>query len=380
MVALTVVVAFATSILICNLILRSVRWHLSFTADTPGTQPQKFHTAAVPRIGGVGLLLGMVAAGFLLPLSSLEVDMYWLLVLSLMPAFLGGFLEDITRKVGPFPRLLLTFITAGMAFSFAGVHFVRSDMDWFNAGLAYAPFGYLMLLFAVAGVAHAVNIIDGYHGLAGGVALIILAAMGLVAQQGGDMLVAEICYVTAGATGGFLLLNYPSGRLFLGDGGAYLLGIVIAFAGALLIQRNPEISPWFPMALVIYPVWETLFSMARRALVYRTKVGEPDARHLHSLVFRRVARHWVPGHDAAARDKRNYLTTLPFWAACVVNAGLAVHCATNTLNLGILIAGFIAGYCILYWRLARLSVPIRHKVVEALRIKPQTVESDLPSK
>jgi UDP-GlcNAc:undecaprenyl-phosphate GlcNAc-1-phosphate transferase len=379
---MTVVVAFAASILVCHLIVRSVRWHLSFTGDVPGELPQKFHSTAVPRIGGVGLLVGMVAAGMVLPLVPSDADIYWLLMLSLLPAFLGGFAEDITRKVGPLSRLLLTLVTAGMAFSLAGVHFVRSDMGWFDAGLAYAPFGYVMLLFAVAGVAHATNIIDGYHGLAGGVALIVLITMGYVAQQSDDALVAQFCYVTAAATGGFLVLNYPSGRLFLGDGGAYLLGIVIALAGAMLIQRNPEISPWFPMALVIYPVWETLFSMARRALIYRTGIGQPDACHLHSLVFRRVARHWVTGHDPAARDKRNYLTTLPFWVVTLAVAVLAVHCAGHTLNLALLIAGFIAGYCIVYWRLARLARPVGHKVAEVLRAKVQLpqVEADTPSK
>ena len=364
---LTLLAAFGVSQTVCHLIVRSAGWHLHYTGDQPGAQVQKFHTRAVPRVGGLGVLLGIVVAGLLLPLPKAELELFWLLILSLMPAFIGGFLEDITRRVGPGVRLLLTVITAGFAFSLAGVHFERSDVGWLDKAMTFLPVAYLMLLFAVAGVAHAINIIDGYHGLAGGVAIIILGAMGYVAYGSGDALVGMFCFISAWATMGFLLLNYPSGRLFLGDGGAYLLGCVIALAAALLIQRNPEISPWFPMALVIYPVWETLFSVARRVLLYRTRIGEADARHLHSLVYRRIAWRWVRGHTPEGRDRRNYLTTLPFWFACLLVAGFAVTWSGSTRALGLLVIAFIVGYCVLYWRLARLAVPVGRKLAGSLK-------------
>jgi UDP-GlcNAc:undecaprenyl-phosphate GlcNAc-1-phosphate transferase len=369
---LTLMLALAASVLTCHVIVASAGWHMRYTADLPGVQPQKFHTRPVPRIGGLGLLLGLIAAGLIVRLNPADTELFWLLMLSLMPAFIGGFAEDVTRRVGPGARLLLTVITAAFAFSLVGVRFVRSDMGWFDAGLSFLPFGYMMLLFAVAGVAHAINIIDGYHGLAGGVALIILFAMGLVAQQAGDALVCHICWVTGAAIFGFLLLNYPAGRLFLGDGGAYLLGSVIALAGAMLVQRNPAVSPWFPLVLVIYPVWETLFSIIRRLLVYRTGVGEPDARHLHSLVFRRVARKWVSGQSPSAKARRNYLTTLPFWGACALVSGFAVTWSHSTRALGLLVLVFIACYCLLYWRLARLPAPARRLAGRMGRLQPQT--------
>lgn len=351
-------VALATSAAVCNLIVRSVKWHLPFTGDHPGVSVQKFHSTAVPRVGGVGLLAGMVVSGFLLSLQPSDIQHYWLLILSLLPAFLGGFAEDITRKVGPGSRLLLTVITAAFAFSLAGVRFVDSHMQWLNYLLAFMPFGYLALLLAVAGVAHAMNLIDGYNGLASGVAVIILGALGFVAQMHGDGLVMTFCYVTAAATVGFLLLNYPSGRLFLGDGGAYLLGCTIALASALLILRNREVSPWFPFALVIYPVWETLFSILRRAFLYRTKIGQPDAKHLHSLVYRRVSRRWARGRRQGDKAWRNSLTTLPFWLANGVLAFFAVTWSDNTRIQQMLAVLFIVGYCVTYWRLGRLAVPV----------------------
>jgi UDP-GlcNAc:undecaprenyl-phosphate/decaprenyl-phosphate GlcNAc-1-phosphate transferase len=361
------VVAFATSALVCNLIVRSASWHLPFTADEPGIQPQKFHTTRVPRVGGLGLLVGMVVAGFFLGLPVFETGIYWLLILSLLPAFIGGFAEDVTRRVGAGTRLLLTVITAAFAFTLMEVRFVNSDMVWLNSLLSVLPFGYMALLFAVAGVAHSMNLIDGYHGLSAGVGSIILAAMGFVALQTNDPLVAAICFITAAATVGFLLLNWPSGRLFLGDGGAYVLGCTIALAGAMLIQRNPEISPWFPLALVIYPVWETLFSMLRRVLIYGTKIGEPDAKHMHSLVYRRVARRWVQRKDEPGRDLRNAVTSLPFWGTCLLVSAFAMTWAHETRALQAFAVIFIVLYCVIYWRMARLAGPVRRKVTEGLK-------------
>ena len=155
---LTLLAAFGVSQTVCHLIVRSAGWHLHYTGDQPGAQVQKFHTRAVPRVGGLGVLLGVVIAGLLLPLPKAELELFWLLILSLMPAFIGGFLEDITRRVGPGVRLLLTVITAGFAFSLAGVHFERSDVDWLDKAMTFLPVAYLMLLFAVAGMAHAISV------------------------------------------------------------------------------------------------------------------------------------------------------------------------------------------------------------------------------
>lgn len=349
-------VAFATSAAVSYLIVRSARWHLSFTADQPGNLPQKFHNAPVPRIGGVAVLAGMAVTGLNAWLLPADAMLYWMLMLSLIPAFVGGLLEDVTHRVGPGARLLLTVITAALAFILAGVHFERSHMQWLDRALAFAPFGYVALLFAVAGVAHAMNIIDGYHGLCAGVALCILLALGAVAHQHGDALVASFCLGAAAATLGFVLLNYPRGWLFLGDGGAYLIGCTIALAAALLVLRNGDVSPWFPLALVIYPVWETIFSLVRRLWGSR-HIGEPDALHLHSLVYARISRRFFAGPRAADKAWGNAVTALPFWSAELLVALVAVAWHQDTRVQQALAALFVLAYCLGYWKIARLPMP-----------------------
>ena len=92
----------------------------------------------------------------------------------------------------------------------------------------------------------------------------MLLAMGFVAHLVGDSTLALLSLAVAGAVLGFFVWNFPAGLIFLGDGGAYFLGFVVAEIGILLLQRNPEVSPLCPLLIVIYPVFETVFSMYRR--------------------------------------------------------------------------------------------------------------------
>jgi UDP-N-acetylmuramyl pentapeptide phosphotransferase/UDP-N-acetylglucosamine-1-phosphate transferase len=82
---------------------------------------------------------------------------------------------------------------------------------------------------------------------------------------------------------GFLAINWPWGKLFLGDGGAYFLGVSIAWLCVMLVSRNPQVSPFACLVLCSYPITEVLYSIARRTLS-RMSSGKPDRLHLHQLI------------------------------------------------------------------------------------------------
>jgi len=138
-------------------------------------------------------------------------------------------------------------------------------------------------------VANAINIIDGVHGLASGIGILALTALGLLAWMVGDETLAVVAAILAGAAAGFFLLNFPLGRIFLGDGGAYLLGFWVAWMSVMLVARNPDVSPWACLLIVAYPVTEVLYSVKRR-LAAKLDPGQPDREHLHSLVKVKWAR------------------------------------------------------------------------------------------
>src|SRR4029077_20088982 len=94
----------------------------------------------------------------------------------------------------------------------------------------------------------------------------------------------------AGALLGFLFWNYPKGKIFLGDGGAYLLGFWLGELSVLLVMRHSEGSPWFPMLLLVYPIFETIFSMYRRKVVHGMSPGTPDNLHMHQVIYMGMTR------------------------------------------------------------------------------------------
>jgi UDP-GlcNAc:undecaprenyl-phosphate GlcNAc-1-phosphate transferase len=325
------------------LIVRYNPLHLAVTGDRPGGAPQKVHDVATPRIGGLAVVAGMVTAGIAGTVSGVVMAPFlWLMVAALLPAFLGGFAEDVTGRVGVAPRLLMTLVSAVIAFGWLGAALYRSDVQWLNVAFSYWPLSLAGTLFAVAGLAHGMNIIDGYHGLSAGVGALALLGLACVAHRIGDLQLASVGLAAAGAYTGFLLLNYPLGKIFLGDGGAYLLGTTLAILSAQLVGRHTDVSPWFPLVLVVYPVWETLFSMMRRALLHRTPLGAPDARHLHSLVYRLVGR-------------RNALTALPFWAVQGAMVAYGITQYESTPHLQAQTFGFIGAYCAVYFAVARAT-------------------------
>src|SRR5205814_7697555 len=139
-------------------------------------------------------------------------------------------------------------------------------------------------------VRNSIDSIGGYNGLAAGRAVIVLAALAWVSALVGDSFLFTSALAMIGALLGFLAWHYRKGRIFLGDGGAYLLGFWLAELSVLLVVRHPEVSPWFPMLLLVYPIFETLFSMYRRKVMQGQSPGQPDRMHLHQVIYMRLTR------------------------------------------------------------------------------------------
>jgi UDP-N-acetylmuramyl pentapeptide phosphotransferase/UDP-N-acetylglucosamine-1-phosphate transferase len=347
------IVAFLVAFTITLWIVRLRHLHGRLTADsTQGVQ--KFHVGSVPRVGGVGLLGGMVAAWMvLLARGSNESSLMGMLLVAALPAFLMGLAEDISKKVGALPRLLATMVAAGLGAWWAGAVLPRLDVPGVDALLAWGPAATTFTVFAVAGVAHAVNIIDGFNGLASMVAALMLAALGYVAYLVEDALVWNMTLAGMGALWGFWLWNYPRGLIFLGDGGAYLAGFWFAEAAVLLVARNPQVSPWFGLLVGLYPVFETVFSMYRRRVLQRRSTGLPDALHLHSLIFRRLVR-WAAGKQAARDLTRRNAATAPYlWCLAMVSIVPAVLFWRHTAVLVLFALAFILFYIWAYQRIVR---------------------------
>jgi UDP-GlcNAc:undecaprenyl-phosphate GlcNAc-1-phosphate transferase len=272
-------------------------------------------------------------------------------LLAATPAFTGGFLEDLTRKVTPYSRLLFAFGAAATGYFLVDARITDLDLPYDDLLFRYEIFAFGFTLFAVGGFAHATNIIDGMNGLSGFVAGAILAAIALVAAQVGDERILCAALVVMGATLGFLVWNFPRGVIFAGDGGAYFLGFAIAELAVLLVHRNSEVSPWFALLALWYPVWETLYSMYRRKVMRGKSPADPDGLHLHTLVYRRIVKlHTRP-------VARSALTTVCMLALCLATVVPAWLFWGETWILQAFAAAFALVYLWIYRRIVRFGVP-----------------------
>jgi UDP-N-acetylmuramyl pentapeptide phosphotransferase/UDP-N-acetylglucosamine-1-phosphate transferase len=340
------------------LVVLSQRWHGKHTLDHDLEGVQKFHTTAVPRIGGAAIVLALLIslllchrlAFDLLPGEHLTIA--GLLLLSGMPSFMSGIVEDLTKKVSVKARLLAALASALTASWLLGATVDELNLWGIDLLLAWGPFALAITAIVVAGGINAINIIDGFNGLAASSVIVMLAAMGVVGWQVGDMLVAELAMLGLGASAGFLLINYPTGRLFLGDGGAYFLGFWVAEVAVLLMVRNHSVNAWQILSILAYPVIEVLYSIYRRRIVRKASPGSPDGLHLHTLVYRRVVPRLLAA-DPAQPWKRNamvVLVILPFMATAAL---IGVLGGATVLGGMAVVAGQLAAYLLIYARLVR---------------------------
>jgi UDP-GlcNAc:undecaprenyl-phosphate/decaprenyl-phosphate GlcNAc-1-phosphate transferase len=327
--------------------------------------PQRFHIGHVPRLGGAAMFFAC-SGGWLwlafserfgvehgIPFDGATAANWWLATVIGVTA---GVLEDLTHQLRARSRFLSTGLAAVLAVALFGLAVPHTGVPVVDAFWTRANWLQIAAaVFVLAGLPHAFNIIDGYNGLAGTVALICAAAMAHVALQLGDRQLAAALLVLAGATIGFLLWNYPHGLIFAGDGGAYLWGMVLGICSILLVQRHAEVSPWFPILLLIYPAWETLFSMYRKVARGQSP-SLADALHFHQLVYRRVVRQVF--HDDAARRMliRNNRTSPWLWGFTILTVVPAVLFWRSSAILAGFTVLFVVSYLWAYHSIVRFRM------------------------
>jgi UDP-N-acetylmuramyl pentapeptide phosphotransferase/UDP-N-acetylglucosamine-1-phosphate transferase len=334
-------------------IILTDRLHGRYTSDRDFDSVQKFHSTPVPRIGGIALLMGLVLGGVFHGLAEdQELNLAKWAGVAMIPVFLGGLLEDLGRGMTARERLLLAFFSASIAHYELNIALGRIDWTWFDLNVIPVPGVTLLLtVLMVGGVSHATNIIDGFNGLLLGVALMTVCALLWVATEIGEELLAIYFTIMLGGLIGVFIFNFPIGRIFLGDGGAYLIGFLLAILSLALV-RNEAVSPWFPLLVFSYPVTETLFSMFRKKIFERTSPMSPDQYHYHMLVYR-----WISERFGFSQRYANPTTSIVMWVFCLPGMLSAVLWWNHTSALIWALVGvsilYVSSYFILRKSLGR---------------------------
>ena len=285
MVLLLLITFLVSLVLTWTIVMLSERkqWFVNET-DLQGVQ--KFHCALVSRIGGLSVFISWSVVVFLMDDQSGLIFKIWL---SSLPVFIVGLYEDLSARVSPLVRLISAFSSIGIAFFWLDVGIFSLGFEAVDCVLSnYVIISLLFTLLVAGGAVNSLNIIDGFNGLLSGYSIFAFLAMAYVAYSLDDQLILQLSLISAVSIFGFFVFNFPFGKIFMGDGGAYFLGFILAIVGLLLVDRHKELSNWFVLLIFIYPMYELLYSIYRRKVVHKTDASQPDAAHLHSLVYRKL--------------------------------------------------------------------------------------------
>ena len=245
---------------------------------------QKFHDGVVPRVSGVPIFLTLV------PISIFGYHIWPDTVIliyilgSSIPVLFAGLLEDFRSRGYAYLRLLAAFASAATFVIISEHHVMRTEISIVDQILEFKVIAILCTILGIAVLTNGLNIIDGFNGLAVSNAIASLTSLGYLAVSMGLSNVTWACALLVSVLAGFVVFNYPLGKIFLGDGGAYFLGFFISCTLVVLSAQN-EISPICLLLIAGYPLIETVFSFLRKVLVRGKHPFSPDKLHLHMLVY-----------------------------------------------------------------------------------------------
>ena len=298
-------IIFGFSVAGCALLVMTKGLHLGRSArGHSGSAVQSAHHDPTPRIGGVAIGAALVLSLFFAPKSMM--DNYLPFVLSLAPVFVAGLADDLGYEVRPKWRLLAAALSSLLAVVMLEMWVTRVDIPFVDGIIAFAPVGIFLTIFATCGICNAFNLIDGLHGLSAGTGILIAAGLATIAYIAGDPNFVKLSVLLIAALAGFLVLNFPFGKLFLGDAGAYSLGHILAWFAILILDRLSGVTTWAILLVFFWPVADTLFAIYRRSRS-GSKLGQADRLHYHQFVMRSLEVVWL-GRER--RQLANPLATL----------------------------------------------------------------------
>ena len=335
--ALISILSFTLSFLMSLLLIWSMQWHHKWTGDQP-TGPQKIHADMTSRSGGVAMFFATV----IVVMINFDNTMGFIIIISILPVWIGGLGEDFTGKFPAIVRLLLSLLAGGGFALLSGVTILSTELGIIDWLLQNYYFALLATTLAIAGTCHAMNMLDGLNGLASGVSIISFGTIALLSSLLGNDEMFQLSLLFMMAIIGFWVLNFPKGLLFGGDAGAYFQGAAMSMMIIYFVEMNQVISPFFGLSIVFIPLYELFRTMLRRSLS-GSELMAPDNKHLHSLLYRYLCNRLQMSQITA-----NPITTAVFLPVhlCLCLYAFFHHSETSMLLFGLIV--FVVTYELIF--------------------------------
>jgi UDP-GlcNAc:undecaprenyl-phosphate GlcNAc-1-phosphate transferase len=301
------------------------RWNIY---DRPG--PLKIHAKPTPRLGGVAVALALaISVGAAGALSGVVADLDpWPLVACVAIMALVGVIDDV-RGTSPFTRLAVQ-VAVGIYLGASGYGIALTNSSIANVLLAAA---------IVVAFINAFNFLDGSDGVAAGVTLATAIAFIVTGAPSLSPLLGASAWALAGCSAAFLIFNWPPARIFLGDSGSTVIGLVAAVLALEYLRCLPSYThpgvTLFPFVVAAVPLADAAFAIVRRA-AHRSAPTSGDRRHFYDLLSERgmkprsvalvtlgaSALSGVAGWIAAKMNNSASLVVLGAYAVAIIGAGV----------------------------------------------------------
>lgn len=338
---------------------------------------RKVHKTVIPTLGGLGIFAGFIFAILMCTPPGEAQQLQFFAAAAVVMFFLG--LKDDILVISASKKFVGQLIAAGIIIKFGGVHL--TSMGGFM-GIEQIPVfaGNIFTVFTIIVVTNSFNLIDGVDGLAGSLGMITATVFGAYFYFSGHMAFAVMGFALAGSLLSFLIYNFSPAKIFMGDTGSLLLGLInsILVIKFISVASAPDAivplpaAPAIGFAILLIPLVDTLRVFGLRILDRRSPFS-PDRNHVHHFLL-----------DIGLNHRQITMVCASINVTLIVAAYFLRHLGTNVLIGLLLLAAFSLTSMLYYLRhrskqmatpQPKMAEPIL-KARKILTLVPETIEAD----
>ncbi len=256
---------------------------------------RKIHKKPIPSLGGLGIFAGFIMAMLVTIPFKNNLASFQYIVAACMVVFFVGIKDDILI-ITPLKKFLGQFLAAGILV-FKGDILLSNMHGILGIYELSTPIAYCLTVFTIVVITNAFNLIDGVDGLAGSIGSLVCMALGLYFTINGNIEYGCMAFALMGALIAFLIFNFSPAKIFMGDTGSLILGLI----ASVLIIKFIEIAPAAPVlalqsapavgfAILFIPLFDTLRVFSTRILHGKSPFT-PDRNHIHHILLDKGLSH-----------------------------------------------------------------------------------------
>ena len=294
---------------------------------------RKVHKRPIPSLGGLGIFAGFIMAMLVtIPFKGSMMSFQYIVAACLIVFFVG--IKDDILIITPLKKFLGQFLAAGVLV-FKGGFLLTNMHGLFGIYELTPPISYGLTIFAMVGITNAFNLIDGVDGLAASLGVLICMALGVFFIVNRDVEYACLAFSMMGALLAFLIFNFSPAKIFMGDTGSLIVGLVSAIMVIRFVQMAPtapvismQSSPAVGVAVLFIPLFDTIRVFGSRMLKGRSPFT-PDRNHIHHILLDKGLSHRMVTMSLVFA---NFIM--------IILGGLGSFVNINFLFFGLLLLGF----------------------------------------